>query len=339
MINRKIILISALLAGITFIHANKAFDPVLAQVKLTKTKLIYLDNVEGKLELTKQEAGRELTEKEKDFILDSIINNELIIQAAERDGIKITEKKIITALKSQVPEGTTEEELKTAVERQYKQPWDEILKVLINQYTVQEYIKRTGADDLKKLASPPTESDIQDFYNKNQVKFINPDMVRVSHIFFKTADMTEEEIKETEAAAKKYLEDIKLGNDSFDDLAKLNGGDLGYISRDNSSYVNLLGDDFINTVFTLPFDGTPELYKSNAGYHIVKVTDKVDAKILRIDDPVDPSTKQTVKEFISFNLQQQKYNAAMNQITEKIVNALRSEALIKVIEKNIPWKK
>lgn len=339
MINRKIILISALLAGITVMHANKAFDPVVVQVKLNKTKLIYLEDVESKLELTRQEAGRELTKKEKDVILDSIINNELIVQAAEKAGITITEKKVIGALKSQVPEGTTEEELKKAVETQYKQPWNEILKIMINQYTVQEYIKKAGADDLRELAAPPTDKEIQSFYNKNQVKFINPDMVRISHIFFKTEGMTEDEIEETKAAASGYLDDIKSGKDSFDDLAKLNGGDLGYISRDNPSYVNLLGDDFIDAVFKHPFDGTLGLYRSNSGFHIVKVTDKQDAKILKIDDPVDPSTKQTVKEFISFNLQQQKYNAAINQVTEKIVNSLRDEALIKVIDKNIPWKK
>lgn len=339
MTNKKIILITALLAGLTGIFANNAFDPVLAQVKLNKTKLIYLEDVTNKLELTELEAGRELTTKEKDLILDSIINNELIVQAAERDSIKITEKMVLSALKLQAPENSTDEQIKEIVEKQYNKPWENILKLMINQFTVQEYVKKAGSKDLNKLASPPTDKEVQDFFNKNQTKFINPDMVRATHIFFKTEGMTEDEIKETESTVKKYLKDIEDGKESFDELSKKNGGDLGYVSRDNPTYANLLGDEFIDTLFGIDKDSPIELHRSKVGFHIVKVTEKLDARILKIDDPVDPSTTQTVKEFISYNLRQQKYNGAINQVTEKIVNKLRDEAVIKLIHKNIPWKK
>lgn len=344
---KKITLLLTLVLCIATVSAEKAFDPVVAQVKLTKTHLIKLAYLEEKLEVAEKQFGKALTDELKEQVLDSIINNELMMQAAARDGIVVNETQIMDMLRQQAGQNATDDQIKEAVAAQYQMKWDEVLKGLINQLTLQEYIKKVGADDLQKLASPPTEDEIVEFYNSNKTKFVNPDMVRLNHIYFRTQGKTEEEAKAAKKLADESMTKIKQGQKTFEELVDevsedrnsvANGGELGFITRDNPTHKQLLGNDFLDTVFSLPMEGIHGVYKSNSGYHIVVVTEKRSARFLKLTDPVDPSAPGTVAQFIAQNLQQQKVSKAFAQVTEKVVEDVRKEAVIKKIDKSIPWK-
>ncbi len=343
---KKILLILSIFIT-TSTFANNAFDPVIAQVKLTKTHLIKLGYVEEKMALAQKQVGREFTVEEKDYILDSIISNELIKQAALRDGVIVTEDMIMQMLKGQAGPGATDSQVKDAVIKQYQKPWEEVIDALIEQLTLQEFIKKAGAEDLKGLTKPATESEITTFYNNNKTKFVNPDMVRVNHVFFSTQGKNPEEI----TVAKKLADDsillIKQGKKSFDDLVQdvsddrnsaLNGGELGFITRDDQNTVQLLGADFIDSVFTTPMEGVHGVYQSNQGYHIVTITEKRSARILKLTDAINPSSGVTVEQYIQQNIQQQKVTQAFGQVTEKVIAELKEEAVIKMINNSIPWK-
>ncbi len=344
---KKIIIMLSFLGCITNISAESAFNPIVAQVKLFRTHQIKLNYLEEKLALAEKQHKQEMTDEEKDQVLDSIINNELIMQAAAREGIIISESQIMDMLKQQAGANATDQQIKEAVAAQYKLPWDEVLKGLVYQFTLQEYIKKAGADDLKKLEAPPTQEEILSFYNSNKAKFVNPDMVRVKHIYFSTQGKTEEEAKAAKKLADDSMVQIKQGKKTFEELVQevsedkysaANGGILGLLTRDNQTHIQLLGNNFLDTVFNLPMEGIHGVYQSNSGYHIVVITEKRSARFLKLTDPIDPSTPDTVAQYIGQNLQKQKVNQAFAQVTEKVIEELRKEAVIKIIDKNIPWK-
>ncbi len=344
---KKIAILILTMFCISAIYSANAFDAVVAQVKLTKTELIKLSYVDEKLKLAQEQIGREFTAEEKDFILDSIINNELLKQAAAREGIKVTEDIVIQMLKQQVGGVATDAQIKKAVEDQYKQPWAQVSKALIEQLMLQEYVKVAGAEDFKKYQVAPKQSDINDFYNSNKTKFVNPDMVRVNHIFFSTQGKTESEKSTIKKKAEDSLALIKKGAKTFDELVQevsddrnsaLNGGELGFLSRDEANTVQLLGLDFINKMFNLPMEQVSGVYQSNSGYHIVEVTEKRSARLLKLTDPVNPTTAMSVEQYIVQNLQQQMATQAFSQVTEIIIERLKKEAVIKIIDKSIPWK-
>lgn len=346
---KKIILMLSLFFCITNIYSQSSFDPVVAQVKLTKTHLIKLNDLEEKIALTEKQFGQKLTNEQKDQLLDSMINNELVMQAAIKDGVIITETQIISVLKQQAGPNATDQQIKDAISAQYRMSWEEVLEGLKNQFTLQEYIKKVGAEDLKNLAKQTTEEDVVNFYNANKTKFINPDMVRVKHIYFRTFEKSEEEVKEAKKSADKAIADLKSGKKTFDELvnevsedqkSKSVGGELGFLTRDNPAHIKLLGSEFLNEVFNLPMEGYHGVIKSNSGYHIIAITEKRNARILSLNDPVDPSnpTAGTVAQFIAQKLQQETVAKAFNEVTEKVVEDVRKEAVIKVIDKSIPWK-
>ncbi len=344
---KKIFLITLSILGLTLMSAQSVFDTVVAQVKLTKTHLVKLSYVEEKLTLAEEQVGREFNVEEKDFILDSIINNEIMKQAAARDGIIVTEAMIINMLRQQIGAAATDAQIKDAVIAQYKRPWPEVSKALIEQLSLQEYIKVAGAEDLKKYSIPATEKEIIEFYNSNKTKFVNPDMVRVNHIFFSTVGKNDTEAKEISKKADSALLQIKQGTKSFDELVQdvsddrnsaLNGGELGFIARDDANTIQLLGLDFINTVFNLAMESVHGVYKSNSGYHIVVITEKRSARLLKLTDPINPSTPATVAQYIQQSLGQQRSTQIFAQVTEIVIERLKKEAVVKIIEKSIPWK-
>ncbi|OQY37514.1 MAG: hypothetical protein B6229_08325 [Spirochaetaceae bacterium 4572_7] len=270
-----------------------------------------------------------------------------ITQAAARDGVTVTESMIMQMLRQQVGSEATDSQIRDAVSAQYKKPWDVVLKALVEQLTLQEYVKKAGAEDLKSLVSNPTDEQIQDFYNANKTKFVNSDMVRVNHIFFSTQGKTDGEIKDIKEKAEDAMLLIKQGKKSFDDLVQevsddknsiKNGGELGFISRDDPNTVSLLGNDFIDAVFNAPMDGAYGVFKSNQGYHIVVISEKRSARILKLTDKINPSSPATVSQYIQQNIQQQSLTQAFSQVTEKVIASLKKEATIKIIDRSIPWK-
>ncbi|WP_187759729.1 peptidylprolyl isomerase [Thiospirochaeta perfilievii] len=344
---KKIFLIVLSVLSLTIASGQSVFDTVVAQVKLTKTELIKLSYVEEKLDAAEKQVGRPFTVEEKDFILDSIINNEIIKQAAARDGINVTEDMILNMLRQQAGGNASDQQIKDAVVAQYKSSWEDVSKALIEQLSLQEYIKIAGAEELKKYAVPPTQEEIVEFYNNNKTKFVNPDMVRVNHIFFSTQGKDDKGVQEAKKKADDALLLIKKGSKTFDELVQevsedrnsaLNGGELGFIARDDANTVQLLGTEFINTVFNLPMDKIHGVYKSNSGYHIVEITEKRSARLLKLTDPINPSTPATVAQYIQQSLGQQKSTQAFAQVTEIVIQRLRKEAVIKVMDKSIPWK-
>lgn len=332
---------------ISIMSANSFSDPVVAQVKLTKMYLVKLSSTEEKLKLAEEQVKRQLTSEEKNHVLDTIINTEIMKQAAERDGIVVTEQVIMSMLKQQVGASASDQQIRDAVVDQYKRPWNEVLEALIEQLTLQEYIKVAGAEEIKKYSEGVTEEEIQDFYNSNKTKFVNPDMVRVNHVFFSTNKKSDSEIAQIKKKAEDALLQIKKGTKSFDELVQSlsddknsisNGGELGFISRDDPNTVKLLGTTFINTLFGLEMDSIHGVLRSNSGFHIVTITEKRSARILKINDPINPSSPMTVRQYITQNLQQQKATIAFAQVTQSVIDKVRKEAVIKIIDKSLPWK-
>ncbi len=164
------------------------------------------------------------------------------------------------------------------------------------------------------------DSEINDYYERKTIG----DM-KLSHILVKPVtndSMTDDEqsaaIEEAYNKAKELIERLDNGED-FETLAKensddtgtaKNGGNLGYINRDNA-----MGDDFINAAIELEVGNyTSEPVKTSYGYSI----------ILKVEQKEKPSLED-VKEEIKETLKD-----------EKLENdsSIRYEALKKIREEN-----
>jgi peptidyl-prolyl cis-trans isomerase D len=125
-----------------------------------------------------------------------------------------------------------------------------------------------------------SENEIKKYYNDNIDKYTVKEQVKAEHILIGTRNP-----KRTDAEAKKLIQkiqsELKKGK-KFEDLAKkysddkasaVKGGDLGFFTRDK------MVKQFSDAAFALKKGEISEPVKSTYGYHIIKVTDRIEGKV------------------------------------------------------------
>ena len=167
---------------------------------------------------------------------------------------------------------------------------------------------------------------MQTYYNENKDEFY-VDEVKASHILIKTIDdenneLSDEKKAEAKEKAQEVLAKVKSGED-FATLAKeysedtgsaINGGDLDFFPR------GYMVEPFEKAAFSMKVGEVSDLVESNFGYHIIKVTDKVDEQ-----KPFDE-----VKDDIKTTLQSENYNKQIEKLKSNAKVETNKEVLNKI---------
>ena len=107
--------------------------------------------------------------------------------------------------------------------------------------------------------------------------------------------------------------------------------------RNDAQRRQLLGTAFFDAIFKLKKGETSGVLQSNLGYHIVQVTEKLDARLLGLADKLPPQNTMTVKEAINASLVTQRQADAYKAALADIVAELKKQAEIKIFDDNINW--
>ena len=151
-----------------------------------------------------------------------------------------------------------------------------------NGILAQEYLKRIF-DTVPKV----TDADIAKFYEGHAAEFKTPEMVNARHILVKTAqDAKQPELTKALDQAKNIKAELDKGGDfaklaekySDDPGTKTKGGELGFFTRDR------MVPEFAQVAFALGPGQISEPVKSRFGYHIIKVTERKEAKQLDLKE-------------------------------------------------------
>ncbi|WP_199880501.1 peptidyl-prolyl cis-trans isomerase [Bacillus massiliglaciei] len=146
-------------------------------------------------------------------VLEEMIDQEVIRQAAQKYKVKVS---------------------KEEVEREYR-----LMKTTYGSSGQDNKTEKQSKEDIKSrilleelLTKDVTipEADKKEYYEKNKQAFRIPDTYHVSHITTETKDQAEEVIAELEKGADFQALALEKSSDEF---TANQGGDLGYISKDN----------------------------------------------------------------------------------------------------------
>lgn len=323
----------------------QVLDKTVATVKLTKTENISQQQLDQQYSLLEKQTGKTLTQDEKKEVLESIINDALVLQAAESGAspVSITEQQVDQAIAMQRQSlGTpiSDADFRQWVKSQLGIEWNDFRKKIKNVLTQQQYIALKYSKELQDVQKP-TEKNIQDFYDQYATNFTNPAMVRISHLFWDTRNAATQEARN--AIQKKAFDTAAAINQKtalFDEYYKKSvddasyiGEDLGYIIRDPQSE-KILGTEFLDKVFSMSANQVSGAIVSKSGYHVVKVTDKRTPKLLQLADPILPGQKVTVKERINDILLNNNQQQKLLELIQTEVAELRKKATIKYFVKN-----
>jgi peptidyl-prolyl cis-trans isomerase D len=134
------------------------------------------------------------------------------------------------------------------------------------------------------------EEEIKTYYEDNIDSFKEPKSVKASHILFKLAEgATKDEENKVKEKAESILKKARAGEDfaklakeySDDTQTKENGGELGYLQKGQTT------ETFENAAFNLKKGEISEPIKTSYGYHIIKVEDVKDERVLDFQEAHD----------------------------------------------------
>jgi foldase protein PrsA len=250
--------------------------------------------------------GRLLDFKQR--LLDNIINQKLVEQAAKEKGIKISDadvQKQIDQLRAGFKDQAQfDEALKSA-----GMTVDGLKLQIRNQLITQKLIESLSANN------KVSEADIAAYYEKNQAQFFQKAAKKASHILFKPED---------KANAEKVLAQVKAGGDfaalakkySVDTATVSKGGDLGWPT---TAYV----PEFQAALDKLKKgQTTAALVQTPFGWHIIRVTDERTG----VQQPL-AEVKAQIEQII---VQQRKGDAY-----QTFLDDLRKKAKIEILEADL----
>ncbi len=343
---KKIIFILVFIIVISVFAFGDLLGEPLASVNLTKPELITAQEVDTRIEQYNKQLlstgipQKNITRKE---MLESMISSVLIAQAAERSGIKVLEQDLLRVVQAQKKSAETQlrqnisdEQFKQLIVSQTSSSWETYLQSLREQLLQQSYITQ-NKKSLFQSIKVPTSEEIELRYKENAQLFLNPEYIRVSMIFIPILNKDSSVINSAKEKLETAYSELKNGKISFDDAVlkyseeesiKYRGGDIGYIARDNRSLKLQLGEEFFNKMFEMEKNEISGVMESRSGYHILKITDKREARLLSLDDTVTPDNPMLVKEYIKEGILQERQQLALQKALDEINNELRQEAEI-----------
>ena len=346
----KRILFSALLASFLAVwgFAQADLQPA-AIVNLTRTEPITVRQLRTEVERMERSARRTLSEQERREVLDVMINERLAIQAAERDRVTISENEInqqVNQLKAQMVQAIgrqpTDAEFATAIRNETGLEIPAFREQLRRQLVVQKYLMAQKQSTIENVRIP-TEEEIVSTFNLSRSDFVRPETVRFSMIQVPFGADAAAKTRGRELADRLSRE---IGNNAakFDEVSLrgqaansgFQAGDGGYLPR-NREAAQIVGQEFINTAFSLSQGEVSRVIEGQIGYQIIKITETYAMRSLELDDIFQLGTRMTVRDYIGGTLLQQRQMAVLAQASQELVAELRAGRTFQVFDRNLTW--
>jgi len=354
---RKLFLI-IILSTFCFTYAfSQNIDKTVATVKLTKTEAITQKQFQKIVTDYEKKLGRELVIDERKQILNTMIDEKLILQAAIRDNVTVSTAEINQGLQQakqliemQIGKRITDDQFKKLIEAQQSQigyTWDKLMSEVENSVLVQKYVQQKQGAQLKDVKKP-SEDEVASYYEENRSNFVSPEMAKVKQIVVvtqgKSADVVDKYKKKIDEIYDKIVNKGGSMDDYFEVFIegqpdRIGSLDIGVWLRENDDKKRkeLYGTEFFNNVFKMKTGAISQVLRSNIGYHIVYVIEKIPFKTLALNDKIPPNNTDSVKDKIAAALQQNAMMQLSQKLQQDLVNELKKTAAIKITEQYLTW--
>ena len=218
----------------------------------------YVAKVDGE-KILQTELDEALRDQYGAAVLDTLITNKIVELEAKKQNITVTDEDIQAEYDELVESYGGEDAIQAVYEANGLT--EEAVKKNIRTYQLTKNVIAASLDI--------TDEEIEQYFEDNKDLYGQEEQVVASHILL-----------EDEETAKEVLEKVKAGEDfaelakeySTDTATKEDGGDLGYISR------NQMDEAFEEAAFALEKEAVSDIVETDEGYHIIKVTNKVPAE-------------------------------------------------------------
>ena len=212
----------------------------------------------------------------REKIIEEIIMQQVLLSVAAQEGLSISET-------------------------EFNETLNEMAAELPPEITVADFKEKMGFSDddlreqmlIRKLmmsraqaTAVPSEDEMRAFYDENSDGFSQGETVAASHILFRVdpdagAETKAEQLERIQNLRAQLLDGAdfaELAGENSDCPSKSSGGDLDLFGRGQ------MVPEFEDAAFSLPVGSISEPVETAFGYHLIKVTEKNEAKTLAFED-------------------------------------------------------
>jgi parvulin-like peptidyl-prolyl isomerase len=321
-----------------------------ATINLIRTEAISVRQLRTEVERLEASGSRKMTTAERLQVLDLMINERLVMQAAERDRITVSENEVNNqiqqlrnSLVQQLGRQPTDAEFAQAVRNESGLDVPAFREQLRRQMIVQKYLMQKKGAQIEAAITMPTEAEIQSQYNLARAQFVRPETVRFSMIQVPYGPDAASRTRARELADRLFRE-IGSNPSRFDEVVTRHvvpnsgyqAGDFGYLPRNHEAQ-SVVGERLMNAAFSLNQGQVSPLIEGVQGFQIIKVTENYAMKNLELDDLIQPGTGITVRQYIGQSLLNQRQQVVLAQASQELISELRTSRTFQVFERNLNW--
>lgn len=331
--------LNLLVAGV--VMAQTDLQPI-ATVKVQKSEPITLRQLRTRVEAYQKELGRVMTLDERKKVLDTIINERLVVQAAEKEGMRIPDSEVnqnfIQMISQQVGKNVTEAEFAQLIKEQTGLSLDDYMRAqngmsladyksfLRSQIIAQRYVMSKNQTELKNLAEPG-DAEIRAYYELNKQTFVQPDMVKLFLVIVpKEGNPDEAEAKLREIHQRLKDKPANAGEIRIRSQEQNSGYQAGemFVNKNSAASRQLgISMEALLKIFNMEINQVSDVTETANDFQCFLVQERYPAKILDLSDVVKPGTNVTLYEFIKRNMHSQSTNQAINNALTQLINELR----------------
>jgi len=347
---KKILLITLFITLTSVSAFSQADLQPAAIVNLTRSEPITVRQLRTEVDRLQAASGQTLTVDQRKEVLDAMINERLVLQAAARDRVMVTENEVNqqiqqlrAGLAQQLGRQPTDAEFAQVVRTQYNMDVQTFREQLQRQLIVQRYLM-TKKETLINSIRTPTEAEIGEQYNLVRAQLVRPETVRFTMIMVPYGADAAARTAARQTADKLHRE-IGSNPSRFDELVARSvapnsgyqAGDAGYIPR-NQEARNVVGQPLLDAAFSTRQGQVSNVVEGLQGFCIIKVTENHAQKNLELDDIFQLGTRITVRDYIGQAMLSERQQEILVQASEELVAELRAGRPFQIFENNLNWQ-
>jgi len=264
----------------------------------------------------KDEKEREKAiKKVKKDVLDSLIEEKVLLSEANKEKIKVTSSEIDQGIAELRGRFETEEDFQKELKKQ-NLTLDDLKRRVRDQLKVIKLIDMK----VKSKVEIPSEEALKKFYQENEDKMVVGEQVRVKQIFFEFKKGVgkaglKEKARKVLSLCKKHPEKFEEYAQKYSDAPE-NVGDTGYFGRGEKI------PEFEEPCFKLKVGEISDIIETPIGYHIVKCIGKKAPEKKNFEE-----SREYIKNYLMTLNMEDAYAAYVRQ--------LRDQATIKILDKSL----
>ncbi|HEB72992.1 MAG TPA: peptidylprolyl isomerase [Nitrospirae bacterium] len=227
---------------------------------------------------------KEAFQKVKKDIIASIISRETFLHEASKENIKADEAVVAEKL-AQVKAGFPDQKIFQNALKEQGLTEDFLKKEIVKAVIIQSLVEKNILSAINI-----TDEALRNYYDLNQLEFEKEEMIQAAHILARAdAKSSPEEKKKARERIGEIKRKLNEGADfgklasteSDDKAAAANKGDLGTFSKGQ------MVEEFSKAAFSLEPGEISDIVETQFGYHLIKVTKKVPAKVVPFEEAKD----------------------------------------------------